>query len=605
MDMHPDTGSNLERYEEYGRLAKAEHEAESRREQVQAHQDVSDYVQEVARFTDSRVARQWEIFDIQKDKQGVMERLKMDIAKLYDPEAKYEQPANTRFVRFDNGQLWQYQEGEPFQPLTEGDILTDGEWGISYYLDPESVPLLTRKRFLIESAKRELRGQLNEQILIDELSSGKTEERHKRSYRGIERHKKDSWEHTGIIAERMVRTLLKKIAIDADETDYTVKEAHVKQDVVGKIDFIVHRKSYRRGVGVESRNDKGDAKIQFTTNTSRENLAFKQAQLREVGDVLLVTLPESAFKDAYTEWAKDRSSGGPVEYWPEETQKEIFANVTRGILTDDEITRDWRSHISKRHFETDPTSSVTSQPMETMRQPEIQIPESPEQQIARKLLEAKDIKEWTPEQRREVIFRELMMKGVEKNFLDALEQAGYTKDEVLDVARIIDQEENRELAGQILIFGDWPRLFAHYRKEGSTPQEMVDAIKADIIQMHLDGEAPLMGFHTAHKISPKKMRDPQGNELLSWHTVSQEISDYSPDAGGTKVPLAFASRDYKNIYRDKSYPYLYVVRDDESNKVDPSHNWSRTTQSFSIKAEFPMQEIDKQVEAIDREILAA
>jgi hypothetical protein len=410
----------------------------------------------------------------------------------------------------------------------------------------------------------------------------------------------------GIIAERMVRTLLKKIAIDADETDYTVKEANIKQDVVGKIDFIVHRKSYRRGVGVEpARQKEADAKIQFTTNMSRENLAFKQAQLREVKDVMLVTLPESAFKDAYAEWAKDNASGGPVEYWPEETQKEIFTNVLRGILTGEEIERDWQSHISKRHFESDPTSLVTKQPMETMRQPEVQIPESPEQEIARKLLEAKDIREWPADKRKEVIFRELVMKGVEKNFLDSLEQAGYTKDEVLEVAHLIDKEENRELAAQILIFGDWPRLFAHYRKEGATPQELVDAIKADVIQMHLDGEAPLMGFHTAYKIAPKKVRDPQGNEMLSWHTVSQEISDYSPDAGGTKVPLAFASRDYKNIYRDKSYPYLYVVRDSESNKVDPSRNWSRTTQSFSIKAEFPMQEIDKQVETIDQQIAAA
>lgn len=300
---------------------------------------------------DSTPEAQREIARLQERKQRIMQKLRERIALLDDPDHVPEHGIKDRRVTQVDGRYVAHgMAGFPDEVVTLGDIITDIDWGTYYYLDPQTVDRNIRKRYLIEDAKHEIAALLDQQITRDEMASGDTDYW---NYKAYEKRAGDSELKEGFIAERMVKSFLKKLAIDHG-ADFEVVESDAVQDVEEKMDFIIRvkrRYHHNRGVEVQEREDVTGVGVQFTIRTDQEATDGKTVQvdrsrraLRKgegIDDIVLVQVPSLLASDLYGEWKRNPRPGGPDRLWNLATKRLVFAKVMEGILTPEEITDQW------------------------------------------------------------------------------------------------------------------------------------------------------------------------------------------------------------------------------------------------------------------------
>lgn len=341
--------------ENYGDIAKDQSEARRRAEEekhggataavegdlARLDEVLSWHAEKRARKTGTSVETQYEVFDLQKEKQEVMTRLKRELAALDDPEAEEAGPSGAREIAYRDGKLlWKAGGGKEVE-VTMGEIVTDGIWGVEYRPDPESVPRIMRKRILIERARREIEDLLDEQILAEEIDSTRTHEFTREAYEAIRARRKSGEMPYGIVAERMTAQFVRKKIIDEDQP-YKYANADVFQDVQQKIDFIIRRADRGRGVRVEEGGDEIGAKgVQLTLQRDPTVLRRKQAQIERskerlveqdrIDDIALVTMDMRMIGRAYEEWKKTKPPGGPDKFLPAEMRERLFSELTSGM----------------------------------------------------------------------------------------------------------------------------------------------------------------------------------------------------------------------------------------------------------------------------------
>lgn len=302
---------------------------------------------DLANRRSQEVKVQRKIFHLQEEKNAVMKRLNERIASLDRDPGSIEKNGDERIVSSDErGNL----SVDGIQ-VTEGMLLTDGEWGLKYHPD-QTVSRRLRKRYAIEHAKGELRALLDRQIVEDEIGSARTHEFKKKAYGAFKEMRGREEEVGGWVAERLIKTFFKRISIDFD-LDIEIMETDVYEDVEHKIDFVIRRKARARGVSVEAREDHQDLGVQFTMRNESRTLEHKRHQIERVKekkerdglrveDVLLVSLPLRDVRGLYKKWEKKKSPGGPTELWSPEEKKAVFERVLTGILSPAEIQAQWR-----------------------------------------------------------------------------------------------------------------------------------------------------------------------------------------------------------------------------------------------------------------------
>lgn len=337
--------------QEYGEIAK-KREVGSGQEWEKELQEL--YKQRVGdRLT--RYKSEKEIFAIQKKKQSIMKNLKDNIEKIRDG-IDVEMSEGERIVTEKDGRLLLEEGGE----ITKAELLTDGDWGIDYHLDTASVSENLRKKYLIEQAKKELMDLLDEQIIESEVSSKKTHEYKRDTYEVIRKDRKGKEEELapGLIAEKMVKNVMKKISIDCD-VDFTIKEADVFQDVENKIDFIIKINAYKRGVDVQAGSE--TIGIQFTIGKSKKLIEHKNIQIDRskknldevnVDDLVLVNIPLDEITNFYDSWSFRKASGGPDKLWSDDSKEKIFKGVMQGVMSKEDINEQWEK-INKKEEQLD------------------------------------------------------------------------------------------------------------------------------------------------------------------------------------------------------------------------------------------------------------
>ncbi|MBU0707195.1 hypothetical protein KKG41_02375 [Patescibacteria group bacterium] len=308
--------------------------------------DLSMHISRAAKREGTSAEDQKRIASIQRGKLEIMQQLKSDLSAIDDPESDVEQEKGSRIVRADEfGYQVETEDGQT-EEITLGEIMTDGDWGVAYHMDPETVPRNVRKRFLVEEAKRQLADLYDDQMLIQGIGSDQIHDFKRQTYRRIQKDKEAGETHAGLIAEQMVRNLLAKMTIDND-VDFEIIGTDVFQDVERKVDFIVHLKTHRRGVSVEESEQPDTVGIQFTTSTAPYRLAKKQKQIDraierrkdedDVDDILLVSIPMKEIWEQYRAWKQTKSAGGPDKLWDDETKEKIFRGVMDGVLDPERI----------------------------------------------------------------------------------------------------------------------------------------------------------------------------------------------------------------------------------------------------------------------------
>ena len=305
-------------------------------------------VQKNAAARETSQPAQMEIYSLQRTKQNIFQKLKRDLALLDSPEGSLHWEKGSKKIVFEGGEYFLLGENGKI-PLTAGEILTDGNWGLKYAPD-ESVPRDIRKKYLIETAKRKIRSRLDRQIYIDEIASKKTGEHVRGAYvRKFEEEELAGEMPPGILAEKMVDGLLKKMSC-VPGVAFELIDSDVHLDVVKKIDFIIRRKTDYRGVKVEA-SGKQEEGIQFTVSQNRERIAEKETQVSRANSLLrpedrldkiiLVSVAISHITDIYERWKSNPTPGGPEKLWDKETKKKIFERVLSDMLTPEELEKQW------------------------------------------------------------------------------------------------------------------------------------------------------------------------------------------------------------------------------------------------------------------------
>ncbi|MDO8504517.1 MAG: hypothetical protein Q7S36_01560 [Candidatus Liptonbacteria bacterium] len=289
------------------------------------------------------------VHDFQGAKQERFLRLKEDIAALDNPASEISRKSGAEQVTFeDDGYSVRNKDGSRSR-VTLGELMTDGAWGLEYWPDG-SIPRNVRKRFLIESAKREIGDLLDRQILWDEMGSKNTSPPVYQAYESRALMMDSEKEMPpGLVAEKMVDNFLKKITF-VPGVSFEIIEADVHEDVYKKIDFIIRRKSDYRGVGVETTEGPAVG-VQFVSTTAPEKIAQKEEQLRRanawlnpedrVKEIVLVSIPLADTKENYARWKRYPYPGGPEKLWDESVKKDVFKKVLAGMFTDEELEERW------------------------------------------------------------------------------------------------------------------------------------------------------------------------------------------------------------------------------------------------------------------------
>ena len=356
----------------FGELAKQEQEEiESKKEEQPDQPGLDDELSSLAGAVDwhlSRAAKrqhtkldtQQEIFDIQKTKQEVMNRLRERMACLDDPDCEPDHAKGSRSVEFDEGSKEFIHQGEP---VSFSEIVTDLEWGIDYDLGKNDKARLATRKYYLEQAKDNLRDLLDQQITRSEVGSRDVHVWKKEAYQHHEEDRESGVDlkKSGIIAEKMVKNILKKASLDDDRLPFEVLDADIYQDVEEKIDFVIRHKERTRGVNVDAKDEVRDIAIQFSINPNAEFKKRKQVrrakrQLMNRGDMddlVLVVLPINFVQDLRRQWERDgRPAGGPDKLMNQAQAKELFRGVMKDVMPKKELNDTW-SKVASRFSKVD------------------------------------------------------------------------------------------------------------------------------------------------------------------------------------------------------------------------------------------------------------
>ncbi|MFA6594521.1 MAG: hypothetical protein WCT16_04695 [Candidatus Buchananbacteria bacterium] len=302
---------------------------------------------------DKTEKNQRKIFYIQKKKQELVKRLEEERVRLNNPDYRPEKKPTERLVVCKDGQ---YYVAGLKQPVTIGDIITDYELGIEYYLDPDSVSKIVRKKYLFETTKRELRNLLDKQIIKDEKGYGQFAPAAPfvSKQQILKGELLDNPAAIGFVAEIVVSNFLEKLFWDFS-ADFQLIRTDVYEDVAHKIDFAIKRKRHYRGVKVEGRPEEAEEAhlgvnvgIQFTVSQENKKLNEKKKQIKEMrkkigedielDDIVLVSLPIRNLNEVFFQWIMNgRQSGGPDKLWDMTIKYAIIEGVLQGLMTPEEI----------------------------------------------------------------------------------------------------------------------------------------------------------------------------------------------------------------------------------------------------------------------------
>jgi len=198
----------------------------------------------------------------------------------------------------------------------------------------------------------------------------------------------------------------------------------------------------------------------------------------------------------------------------------------------------------------------------------------------------------------ELFFQELIESKLIDSFKEALNVTGFNEDEQADLfnelSKLSSPEENNILAVP------WElkmRALSCARKSIDNNKMTIKEL-AENIQKIVNMNNFTVAYHaTKNNIEPREKYSPSVGIERSWATKGTE-----EDHRDNNIPMAYFSKNYTDIYRDKSPKYLYLVAPTKkSSRHDGS--WGRAA-SLDIIAKINLREADKKVEEKTKQYLA-
>lgn len=239
----------------------------------------------------------------------------------------YDDRKNKIFLKKDGGEMVETSMGE---------IVSGVEWGREFNLDYSKFK--TKKlgqdayeKYVLAFARNSILNLLDNYILENEIKKSK-ESGKQEAYTKTKENKDVKPENIlqmGLIAEKMVQSLLVRLAIKYPQLGFELIHVNAYQDVELKIDFIIKLKNKNKGIEVDLEKDDIIKNIQFTINGSVESDVTKARQLAKVENVILVKMPELEISEAFNAWKEKQNTsiGGPDIFLRKKTEDMILAKI--------------------------------------------------------------------------------------------------------------------------------------------------------------------------------------------------------------------------------------------------------------------------------------
>jgi len=307
-------------------------------------EDEQNAVGMIERFVDTETMDH--IRQLQFEKLDLVAQLKEWRKKFWDDvdshESTLEDRPGTKTLYLHNGEYQIFTSGGEPITLSKGEVMSASEWGFWWKFD-DSVPKEDQIAIMSKQVRNVIAGEYDRQLIeygsVDTLS----DEYKRETYKAIkEKNLTLETMPSGILAEKMITSLLIKQMHDNPSLSFRIKSVDVYEDVEHKIDFILELKDYARGVKVGEPHSFG---IQFTLNPSAT--AKKEQQIDRVkrtagheiavDDIMLITIPLNDVKEKYELWSATKKSKrdprGPDNLWSEETKRTIIEGLLQRIDT--------------------------------------------------------------------------------------------------------------------------------------------------------------------------------------------------------------------------------------------------------------------------------
>lgn len=308
---------------------------------------------------ESYIRRRLAILKFATEKRLVMAELRKRLVDI-DKGRDYEEgeKRKRKAIKYDSAQnlLFVEHRGKKI-PLTLDDISADSEWGILYYPDESVPPKLwrkIRKRSDIAEARKKIESLFNEELVkiagIPLPTSAIPLEQ-----LGKIIQKNPGSAANGIIAERMVKTLLMRHERGLLGQSFKIESCNGFEDAELKYDFKIIFTEKTRGVAVEGENmpreeyvaRKKLIGVQFTTSANPKNLIKKAEQIekarekieeivgtdiykikRPVDEIILLSVPFDGYVSCFRQWEREgRPPGGPEQFLTKEQQQKIYESA--------------------------------------------------------------------------------------------------------------------------------------------------------------------------------------------------------------------------------------------------------------------------------------
>ncbi len=300
----------------------------------------------IERFVDTETMDH--IRQLQLEKVDLVAELKQWRKKFWDEgdmnqsKSILEDKPGSKTLYAQDGIYQMFTSGGETLTLSKGEVMSASEWGFWWKFD-DSVPREDQISIMSKQVRNVIAGKYDRQLIeygsVDTLSD---EYKHE-TYKAIkEKNLNLETMPSGILAEKMITSLLIKQMYDNPSLSFRFKSVDVYEDVEHKIDFILELKDYARGVKVGEPHSFG---IQFTLNPNAT--AKKEQQIDRVkrtagheitvDDIMLITIPINDVKEKYEIWSaikkSKRDPRGPDNLWSEETKRTIIEGLLNRIDT--------------------------------------------------------------------------------------------------------------------------------------------------------------------------------------------------------------------------------------------------------------------------------
>lgn len=177
----------------------------------------------------------------------------------------------------------------------------------------------------------------------------------------------------------------------------------------------------------------------------------------------------------------------------------------------------------------------------------------------------------------EQAFEAIMLVNVLESYRRDMKSSGFTDDQFAEFQHEIANLNEGDIKKALSFpFELRARLLGYYKEELAKNSMNISEMVNEMLSIAKNHGYDI-GYHTTSNNIIKK----EGR----WDVIGREKDHRDDD-----LPMAYYSREYDNIYKNKPFNYIYIIRSSENDKAGADNKWYRAPR-LSIVTEIEMSSV--------------